>query len=287
MTAPIQITARELIATYDALLIDAYGVLVDARSALPGAAELIAAAAEANRRVVVVTNDASRLPATVAARFARFGLAIDADQIVTSGSLIAAAFAARGLAGARTAVLGPADSIAYGEQAGGVVVPTSATADYDAIVVCDEAGYPFLEAVDAVLSALFRLIDRGRCPALLLPNPDLIYPDGRGGYGVTAGGAALLLEHALARRYPDAPPRFDRLGKPHRPIFDEALRRAGVAAERAIMIGDQLETDIAGARAAGIDAALVDSGISRWQPGHAAPALAPTHLLRGWHDLLH
>ena len=73
MTAPTQITARELIAAYDALLIDAYGVLVDARAALPGAAELIAAATEAKRRIVVVTNDASRLPGTIAARFARFG----------------------------------------------------------------------------------------------------------------------------------------------------------------------------------------------------------------------
>jgi len=52
-----------------------------------------------------------------------------------------------------------------------------------------------------------------------------------------------------------------------------------------VMIGDQLETDIAGARAAGIDAALL-SGVSRWAPrrdrGDAdepASVLAPTYLL--------
>jgi ribonucleotide monophosphatase NagD (HAD superfamily) len=42
-----------------------------------------------------------------------------------------------------------------------------------------------------------------------------------------------------------------------------------------VMIGDQLETDVAGARAAGIDVALL-AGVSRWHP-HAA--IAPTYLL--------
>jgi ribonucleotide monophosphatase NagD (HAD superfamily) len=41
------------------------------------------------------------------------------------------------------------------------------------------------------------------------------------------------------------------------------------------MIGDQLETDIAGARAAGIDAALL-AGISRWD---ASSSVAPSFLL--------
>ena len=46
--------------------------------------------------------------------------------------------------------------------------------------------------------------------------------------GFTSGAIALLLETALARRYPHEPPRFVRLGKPHRPLFDEAARRRGV-----------------------------------------------------------
>ncbi len=46
------------------------------------------------------------------------------------------------------------------------------------------------------------------------------------------------------------------------------------------IVGDQLETDIAGARAAGIDAALV-TGISRWRGGAAASDLVPHWLLDG------
>ena len=110
-------------------------------------------------------------------------------------------------------------------------------------------------------------------PALVLPNPDLVYPKGGGELGFTAGAMALLVEAALARRFPDQGLVFDRLGKPAPDLFLAGTQRLGV--ERVVMIGDQLETDIAGARAAGIDAALL-AGISRWKPGNA---IAPTYLL--------
>jgi HAD superfamily hydrolase (TIGR01450 family) len=268
---------RELIQTYDALLLDAYGVLVDARDALPGARELMEVLRSEGKRFVVVTNDASRLPETAARRFASFGLEVASDEIVTSGSLLAPVFAARGLSGARCLVLGPDDSRTYVERAGGVVVPPAIDGCYDAVIVCDEAGYPFLEWLDIALSALIAQLDRGESPVLVVPNPDLIYPDGRGGYGFTAGGAVLLLEAGLERRFGEAAPRFERLGKPHRPMFDAARLRAGT--ERVVMIGDQLETDIVGARAAGIDAALLATGVSRWEPGRTLPGLEPTHLL--------
>ncbi len=43
------------------------------------------------------------------------------------------------------------------------------------------------------------------------------------------------------------------VNKPHRAIFDHALRVAGVTADRALMIGDNYEVDIKGAHGAGID----------------------------------
>jgi hypothetical protein len=74
-----------------------------------------------------------------------------------------------GLAGKRCIVLGPEDSRRYVERAGGVVVPPGES--FEVLVVGDEAGFPFLETVDAVLTGLFRDLDRGEHPALLLPNP--------------------------------------------------------------------------------------------------------------------
>jgi ribonucleotide monophosphatase NagD (HAD superfamily) len=51
-----------------------------------------------------------------------------------------------------------------------------------------------------------------------------------------------------------------------------------IAERRPVMIGDQLETDIAGARAAGIDCALL-SGVSRWPADGATSGIAPNYLL--------
>ena len=59
-------------------------------------------------------------------------------------------------------------------------------------------------------------------------------------------------------------------------VFDRACARFGT--RRLLMVGDQLETDVAGATAAGLDAALVEN-VSRWTPGRAGPT--PTWLLAG------
>jgi HAD superfamily hydrolase (TIGR01450 family) len=277
MTAPRPITIDELMVRYQVILLDAYGVLVDNAGALPGAAALLAAITARGRRFLVVTNDASRLPETAAQRFQRLGLHIAADQIVTSGSLLCPYFAAHGLQGARCMVLGTSDSLAYVRDAGGDIVPVSADSPCDALIIGDESGFPFLETVNAALSALYRMFDRGESVALILPNPDVIYPEQGGAYGFTSGAVALLLEAGLARRYPRRGLSFTRLGKPHRPLFDEARRRAGT--DSMVMIGDQLETDIAGASAAGVDSALVTGGVSQWDPETAE--IAPTYLLQG------
>ena len=267
----------DVLGRYQAVLLDAFGVLVDGTSALPGAAELVAELARRRMRYLVVTNDASRLPETASRRFRGFGLDIASEDILTSGQLIGPYMAERGLVGARCLVLGTEDSQRYVSDAGGVVCPIDADADYDLFAVCDDEGYPFLEGVNATVSALFRALDAGREIHLCLPNPDLVFPAGGGRFGFTSGAVALLFEAALARRYADRRIEFDRLGKPHRPLFDAAAARLGT--RRILMIGDQLETDIAGARRAGLDAALLVTGVSRWQAGAAAGPDGPTWLL--------
>lgn len=262
---------------YDGLLLDAFGVLVDGSGALPGAAELVAELERRNKPFLIVTNDASRLPETVAQRLAGFGIPVAAGDVLTSGQLLAPYFAERGLRGARCLVLGTEDSERYVEDAGGVVCPIDAGADYQVVAVCDDDGYPFLEGLNAGLSVCVRAFDAGRRLELVLPNPDVVFPAGGGRFGFTSGAVALLLEAALARRYPEQRIEFDRLGKPHRPLFEAAIERLG--SRRLLMIGDQLETDIAGARRAGLDAALLLTGVSRWHPERAGGEDAPTWLL--------
>lgn len=258
----------ELVDRYDAFLFDAYGVLVHAGGVCAGAADAIGRVRAAGKPLRVVTNDASRLPATAAARFGRVGLPITADEIVSSGQLLAGHVAAAGLAGARALVLGTDDARAYAAGAGLDTVTPAALGDgdLDAIVVCDDAGFALLDGLNAALTAAVRALDQGRRLALVCPNPDIIYPRGGDALGFTAGGLALVLEAGLRRRHPDAPG-FVYLGKPAPAIF-ELARATLPGGARPLMIGDQLETDVAGACGAGIECALV-TGVSRWRAGEA------------------
>lgn len=265
-----------LIERYDLFLFDAYGVLVHGTGVMPDAVDALRRLEAAGKPYYVVTNDASRLPASAAARYAALGLRLDASHLLTSGMLLEQHFAAHGLHGARCAVLGPPDGLRYVEIAGGTVV--SPRQAFDVLVVCDESGFPFLETVDAALTSLIRMIDAGASPRLILPNPDLLYPDGVDAFGFAAGSVALMFEAALARRYPGRTGlRFTPLGKPQPHLYQEALARAGSG--DAIMIGDQIETDIAGANAAGLDSALLACGVSLPELGGLDDAHRPTWLL--------
>jgi HAD superfamily hydrolase (TIGR01450 family) len=277
---PASIDLEGLLARYEVLLLDAYGVLVDAGGALEGARDLIEAIGRHGRRFLVVTNDASRSPETMSRRFGRLGLSIGPEQIVSSGSLLMPYFAAHGLGGSRCVVLGSDDCREYVRAAGGVVVPLETDDREVRVVVLGlHTGEGLLAALDRVLTICLRKIDRGEALALLLPNPDLIYPSGEGAYGVASGSFAVLLEAAIGIRAPEAAISFVRLGKPNAPIFEAALRRAGCDSSRVVMVGDQLETDIRGARGAGIDSVLVTFGVTRRVEEGLPPELRPTYLL--------
>lgn len=271
---------EELLARGSVLLLDAYGVLVDGSGALPGAPELIRRLNARGRPYFVLTNDASKLPSTGVRRYRGMGLELTEERMITSGGLLEAHFRAHHLVGARCLVLGPEDSKVYVRRAGGEVVELedAAPSSVDVLVIGDESGYPFLEGLDAALTLAFAKMDRGAPLELILPNPDLIYPQSPGRFGFASGGVALLLEAALKLRYPGRQgTTFTRLGKPFAPIFEAAVERAGT--RDLIMVGDQLETDIRGARAFGIPSVLVQSGITRPIEGPLPPEIRPDYLL--------
>ena len=251
-----RVTLDDLIDCYSVILFDAYGVLAGSKSVVPDAPEAIARLNDLGKPYYVLTNDASALPETTAARYARMGLSIDVDRIITSGSLLTRHFNESGLTGSRCVVLGTDDSVRYVVAAAGDVV--SYGQEFDTLVLGDQSWANFLETANAVLTALFNKIDKGRGVNLVLPNPDLIYPDGDG-FGFASGTAAMMFESALTLRYPGRSDlRFTRLGKPHAAIFEEAFRRSGTM--DMVMIGDTPETDIRGANAFGIASVLVETG---------------------------
>lgn len=269
------VSIDQLISLYPVLLFDSFGVLIHGQGPYPGAVELIDYLNKTNHEYLVLTNTAAELPENLSARFRAMKLQIPPERIVTSGSLLRNYFAAHSLAGTKCIVLGTADSETYVRKAGGEIIDEKSNEYPDAVIVCDESGYPFLPKIDWTITTLIQALEAGKSIHLVFPNPDLIYPSSQNGFGITSGSIAVMIEQILTVKFPDtSTPTFQRLGKPHRSIFEEALQRSGT--KNMIMIGDQLFTDIKGANDFGIDSALIESGINS---GDDLGSVRPDYLL--------
>ncbi len=273
--APL-IDLHSLRARYEGFLLDAYGVLVDRERALPGAVDLLEELERTGCPWRVLTNAASRLPEELSETFAALGLSIPAERILTSGSLLAEPAVSGDLRGIRALVLGPAGARRYAERAGIIPVPFEEALEAEALIIADQQDLRWPEHMDLAASLLLHRLDAGLPLRLLLCNPDLIYPVAPGRVGLTAGALAAMLEAIIRERWPGQGIGFVRLGKPAPALFEIARRQLGVT--RLVMLGDQLATDIAGAKAAGIDAVLVGTGLAP-ASGKAATAVRPTWVL--------
>ncbi len=277
MSERIQFDA--LVERYGAFLLDGYGVLVTEGGALPGAAEALARLERAGRRWLVVSNDASRLPETSVARYRSLGLPVERERLLTSGDLIADHFAQRGLVGQTVVVLGTEDSRRLVTGAGGLLAEPGDRAAA-VVVIGDDDGYAFREAIEATLDAAAWRVEHGEPLHLVLPNPDVVFPRGGGHIGLAAGAIALLIEAGLRVRFGPRAPRFTALGKPGATLFAAALARLGGPDKRdVVMVGDQLATDIRGAVAFGIDAVLVGTGLTPLSEAEGDPEARPTWLM--------
>lgn len=114
------------------------------------------------------------------------------------------------------------------------------------------------------LWAAQRCILRGAI--FLASNTDRSYPVSDG--PAPGGGAIVAAIEAATLKSPDVI-----IGKPHAPIFEEALKAAHCQKEEILVIGDRVDTDILGAKKMGIDSLLVLTGITGKNeiPAHCIP----------------
>lgn len=273
-------SVTEIIERYPLLCLDAYGVLVTSSGALDGAREFIRKLNARAHPYFVLTNDASRTPESAAHFYQACGLDIDASRVLTAGLTIEPAL--RDLKRPRCFVFGTNDTRSHVERGGGLALEFDPALDCDVVVVGDDGGFDFFTAASAVISSLHRQINEGRKVQLLLANSDLLYPRGpgprgpgprgHGQLGFTSGAIAKVLELALEQLHPEggwSP--FEILGKPGPRLFAMALERAQLTKRDAVMIGDQLHTDIKGANAFGIDSCLAGSGLTKLPLGAHIP----------------
>lgn len=230
----------------DVVLADLDGVVYASHLAIPHAVEALNAAAASGRRVGYLTNNAARTSETVAAQLRELGLAAEPDDVVSSPQ--AAVVLLRELVppGSTVLVVGGAGLVTALEDAGFRV--TRSADDAPAAVV---QGFAPEVAWTDLAEAAFALKGGEAGIPWVATNTDWTIPRARG----TAPGNGTLVSavHTAVGRLPVV------AGKPERALFDLAVERFG--ATRPLFIGDRLDTDILGARRAGMESVLVLTGI--------------------------
>lgn len=231
---------------FDVFLLDAFGVLNIGETAIPGAPERIAWLQAAGKQVMVLTNAAGASVETLTDKYARLGYRFASLDIISSRAVLIEALASApdkhwGVMAADSDDLHDLD-------------------EYNATILRDDPG-PY-DDVDGFLllgcrnwtedrQSMLKRTLRTSPREVWVGNPDVVAPREHG-FSVEPGYFA----HRLADRT-GVEPRF--FGKPFNQIYDFALARIGPQAslDRVVMVGDSLHTDVLGAHAASISAALV------------------------------
>jgi HAD superfamily hydrolase (TIGR01458 family) len=221
-----------------ALLVDLEGTVYQDGRLIPGAAEALADAAARGIPHRFVTNTTSRPRSVIVRDLAAMGLVVDAEAIFTAPRAARAYLLGRGHRRchllARQTLLEDLEGIEPVEERA------------DAVLVGDLGeGMTF-----ARLNHAFRLLLDGAELVTLARNR---YWRDRGGLVIDIGAFAAALEYASGKP-------ATLVGKPAPAFFEAALASLGVQSSRAVVVGDDLESDVAGAQAAGMRGVLVRTG---------------------------
>lgn len=254
-------TDRPLAELHDLALVDLDGVTYRGKDPIPHAAASLEAARAGGLGVVFVTNNASREPSQVAEQLAGLGIACGPDDVMTAAQAAAALLGERLEPGARVLVVGGRGLLAAVGEAGFEIVRSAQ--DRPAAVVqgfAPELGWAELaEATYAIADGAW----------FVASNLDLTLPTER---GFAPGNGSLV---AAVRAASGVEPTS--AGKPEPTMYQLAARRAG--ASRPLVVGDRLDTDLAGAQAAGWPGLHVLTGVSTARDAVLAESwFRPTYL---------
>jgi HAD superfamily hydrolase (TIGR01450 family) len=252
------VSLTPLIDGYDNLILDLDGTVWIGADPTPRAAEAIAALRAAGKRLMFVTNDGRRSPDEYVRKLWAIGCTAGVDEIVSVGSAIQFLLADRPPGRGVFVIGSPAIRRHVADAGHRVLNGTDAAEEAELVVVVahDALTYGELEtALRAVMSGA-EMVCGGRDRHF--PTPEGLAPG--------TGAIAAALEFASERTARN-------VGKPDREVFAAALDRLGEG--RTLVIGDHLVSDLAGAAAAGLPAAVVLTGITSRAEAEAARDPAP------------
>jgi glycerol-1-phosphatase len=236
----------EVIETFHAFVLDAFGVLNVGETAIPGAVARVAQMRRAGRHVVVLTNGASQTRAAALAKYHRLGFDFAPDEVVASRDIAAAALSGwpEGHVWAAITAAGAGfDDIPFDLR------PLDRAPDLlrraDGFVFLGSEGWTAARQADLVAAL------RAHPRPVVVANPDIVAPR-EAGLSLEPGHFAQEIAQALGLR-----PHY--FGKPHANAFAAVRARlpCDLPEGRIAMVGDTLHTDVLGGRAAGFGTVLV------------------------------
>lgn len=246
------------------VLLDIDGVLHVGDEPIAGAVETLAALRERSAGVRLVTNTTSKPARAIAERLRAMGFAFDDDELQTPAGIALRHCRERGHD--RVLLMVPE---ALREDLAGLR-PAEPGEPCDAVVLGD-LGPGFTEEA---MNHAFRALIEG---AELIALQHNRYWRSAAGLVLDVGAWSAALEYAAGVE-------ATVVGKPSAAFFADALAGLGVAAGEALMVGDDVEADVGGALAAGIDAVLVRTGKYRADAVRAA-GVEPTATVDSIADL--
>ena len=230
--------------TYDTLLADLDGVVYEGKQAIEHAVESINSLQSAGIAIGYVTNNSSRRPQTIADQLNGFGLNVAAEHIIGSAQTGTELLATLIEPGSKVLVVGGEGLRSKVAEAGFIVVDSAD--DQPSGVI---QGFAPDVAWKNLAEAAFAIQNGAKWVAT---NSDWTLPQER---GLAPGNGTLVSAvHTAVGQLPLV------AGKPEPAIFHTALKAFGT--KSALFVGDRIDTDITGANRAGIDSALVMTGVS-------------------------
>jgi HAD superfamily hydrolase (TIGR01459 family) len=254
---------------YEAILCDIWGVVHNGVASFAPASEALVSFRRRGGAVVLITNAPRPFP-PVKRQVLKLGVSPEAfDGIVTSGDVTIGLMERQ--AGDRVLHIGPERDLslfAAAEQATGAR-PRLVSLEEAQYALCTGLRHDETETVDDYESELSAMAARGM--PMICANPDIV---------IHRGETLIHCAGALAARYEELGGPVLYAGKPHAPIYHQALalaeraRGGTIDKSRVLAIGDGMKTDIAGAARAGLDALFVTGGIHRSLHGEASASPA-------------
>lgn len=240
----LETSTTPLCEAFDLALVDLDGVAYRGPFPIDHAAASLGAARSAGMRLAFVTNNASREPETVAEHLSSLDIPAEGKDVMTAAQAAAEVLATRLAPGDAVLVVGGA-GLVTAVRAKGFRVVTSAADEPVAVVqgFAPEVGWRELaEAAYAIQGGAWHVAS----------NRDMTLPNE---HGLAPGNGALV---EVVRAATGVDPVS--AGKPAPTLFELAVERYD--GRRPLVVGDRLDTDLAGARAAGYPGLHVLTGVS-------------------------